>query len=165
MNTFTPGSGTERAFRDTLGCFGTGVTVVTATGPRGPVGITANSFASVSLDPPLVLWSPARLSDRFSVFTSVKHSVINVLSDDQHELAMSFARSGEAPFEHGNWVENAEGAPILPEAMAHFECEAYAAHDGGDHVILVNRVLRAAHRDGSPLLFSRGKFGTFAPNG
>lgn len=160
---FTPGPETAADFRAALGRFATGVTVVTAWGQDGrPVGITANSFASVSLDPPLVLWSPARSSTRFAAFSEALGFSVHVLDDDQLDLARHFTRSGHWPEGHQPQL-GAEGLPILPEALARFDCRTEARYDGGDHQILVGRVLHAHAREGQPLLFLRGKFGKFEP--
>lgn len=160
LHSFTPGRDTARAFRDALGTFGTGVTVVTARGSDGPCGITANSFASVSLDPALVLWSLDRGSDRFEVFAGARHTAIHVLGQSQADLAMGFARDG-ADFTGRDWHENPEGVPLLGGCLSRFECETSACHEGGDHVILVSRVLRATVAAGPPLMFVGGRFGQF----
>ena len=157
---FIPGPETERRFRDALGQFATGVTVVTTLGPQGPVGITANSFASLSLDPPLVLWSPARASRRFGAFASARHFVIHVLGEDQFDLGRHFARDG-LNFDLPGVTTNAEGLPILTDCLARFECRRHAGHDGGDHAIVVGEVLRACARIGGPLVFSAGHYGRF----
>jgi flavin reductase (DIM6/NTAB) family NADH-FMN oxidoreductase RutF len=148
-----------RALRDAFGRFATGVCLMTTQGPEGPVGFTANSFSSVSLEPPMVLWSPARASRRFGVFTAAAHWAIHVLAEGQADLIARFSRTGEG-FASLDYGVTAEGLPTLP-ALARFDCAAHAAHDGGDHVILVGRVLRVTTRDGAPLLFSQGRYGRF----
>ena len=147
----------SRAFRDALGRFATGVTVVTTAGPEGPLGFTANSFSAVSLDPPLVLWSPARSSSRFAAFAQAAHYSIHVLGADQRDLCERFARS-DGGFEGLSHGLSAEGAPLLRGALARFDCARHAGYDGGDHMIIVGRVLRANFRDGAPLIFSQGGF-------
>ena len=161
-DSFIPGPATERRFRDALGLFATGVTVVTTRGARGPVGITANSFASLSLDPPLVLWSPARASRRFAAFASAQHYAIHVLGEEQFALGRHFAREG-LDFDLPGVACNPEGVPLLTECLARFECRRHAVHDGGDHAIVVGEVLRAAAREGTPLVFSAGHYGRFTP--
>ncbi|MGP3696261.1 flavin reductase family protein [Rhodobacter sp. NSM] len=151
-----------RAFRDALGRFATGVTVVTVLDGEGPMGMTANSFASVSLDPPLVLWSPARSSSRFDIFAGADHFAIHVLDDEQGDLAQRFTRGG-AGFDGLQYRSNSDGVPLLPAPLARFDCRRMAVHDGGDHAIVVGEVLRAAMRPGAPLLFSQGRFGRFLP--
>jgi flavin reductase (DIM6/NTAB) family NADH-FMN oxidoreductase RutF len=155
---FTPTD--PRALRDAFGRFATGVCLVTTQGPDGPVGFTANSFASVSLDPPLVLWSPARAARRFGIFAAAPFYAIHVLAADQACLVARFARTGDGflGLEPG---ESADGQPTLP-ALARFDCAAHAMHDGGDHAILVGRVLRVTLSEGAPLVFSQGRYGEFA---
>jgi flavin reductase (DIM6/NTAB) family NADH-FMN oxidoreductase RutF len=160
MERFTPGPDTARAFRDALGRFATGVTVVTALTDEGPVGITANSFASVSLDPPLVLWSPARASSRFPVFAAAEHFAIHVMGREHRDLAAHFVRHGR-DFS-GIATEPGPGdVPLLADCLARFACRTEARHDAGDHLIVVGRVLEAASRDGAPLVFCHGGYGQF----
>jgi flavin reductase (DIM6/NTAB) family NADH-FMN oxidoreductase RutF len=150
-----------RALRDALGRFATGVTIVTAPDGDGrPVGFTANSFSSLSLDPPLVLWSPAKASRRFPVFARARHFAIHVLGAEQAALGRHFAMNG-SDFALPGVQDNPEGVATLPDCLARFDCESWAQHDGGDHVILIGRVLRASFRDGAPLVFSAGRYGTF----
>lgn len=150
----------RRAFRAALGRYATGVTVVTTQGLRGPIGITANSFTSVSLDPPLVLWCLAKESARFSTFSAAAHYAIHVLAAEQRDLCHRFARTGRdfSGLEPGT---TPEGQPLLPDCLARFDCAAHTAHDGGDHAILVGRVLRVQVRQGTPLLFWHGRYGDF----
>ncbi len=149
-----------KALRAAFGRFATGVTIVTTTGPDGPVGFVANSFASVSLDPALVLWSPARASSRFTVFSQAPHFAIHVLEAGQAAWIARFVRggSGFAGLDHS---VTAEGMPALSGALARFDCARHAGHDGGDHQIIVGRVLRVTVRDGEPLVFSKGRTGRF----
>jgi len=148
------------AFRHALGAFGTGVTVVTVATPEGPVGITANSFASVSLDPPLVLWSPAKSSRRFNMFHGTLNFAIHVLGADQRDVAAGFTRSADG-FDGLEWSPSAEGVPLISGCLARLECALHATHDGGDHKIIVGRVLRVATQDGAPLIFHGGRYGGF----
>jgi flavin reductase (DIM6/NTAB) family NADH-FMN oxidoreductase RutF len=156
------GEAGSRHFRSALGTFTTGVAVVTVMGPHGPAGITVNSFASVSLDPPLVLWSIDRKSARHVLFTATRHYVIHILGADQNHLGSRFTRGG-AGFDGLDWSPNGDGAPLLANPLARFECARSALHDEGDHTIIIGRVLRAAYREGEPLCFSRGMFGQFTP--
>ena len=158
------GPHTARAFRDALGRFATGVTIVTTQGPEGPAGFTANSFASVSLDPPLVLWSSARASTRYPIFRDADHYAIHVLALTQYDLIARFGRQG-AGFTGLDHATSPEGVPLLPGALARFECRRAAAHDGGDHLIIVGHVLRFALTEGAPLVFSQGAYGGFAQGG
>lgn len=152
----------QRQLRDALGRFATGVTVVTTMTAEGPLGITANSFASVSLDPPLVLWSPARKSRRFPAFEAASHFAIHVLGAHQQALAARFAGAGDA-FAGLRWQEGEGGAPLFTGCAARFECRHAAGHDGGDHLIVVGEVLRCEVRDVAPLLYYRGGYAGIAP--
>ena len=149
-----------RAFRDALGQFATGITLVTAQGPDGPAGFVANSFASVSLDPPLVLWSPARASARFPIFRAAQHYAIHVLAVPQFDLIARFTRQGLGfdGLAHGR---SSEGVPLIQCALARLECAQVATHDGGDHLIILGRVLRFELQEGAPLVFHHGAYGGF----
>lgn len=160
MERFTPGPDTARSFRDALGRFATGVTVVTALDDDRPVGITANSFASVSLDPPLVLWSPARASSRFTAFATAEHFAIHVLGQEHRDLAAHFVRNGR-DFAGIATAAGPGGAPLIEGCLARFACRTVARHDAGDHLIVVGEVLEACARTGEPLIFSQGTYGQF----
>ncbi|MBA4110856.1 MAG: flavin reductase [Leptothrix sp. (in: Bacteria)] len=151
---------TPEEFRAALGQFTTGVTIVTARTPEGVlVGLTANSFNSVSLSPPLVLWSLARQSSSLPAFLSATHYAINVLAADQRLLAERFARKGIDRFEGVPWREGLTGAPVIPGAVAVFECAHRSHHDAGDHVIFVSQVAHCNRRIGAePLVFHGGRF-------
>lgn len=156
MNAFDPNTD-QRAFRTALGAYATGVTVVTVPSADGPIGITANSFASVSLDPPLVLWSPAKSSKRFNYFTGAKHFAIHVLDAHQQACCNGFTKDRSA-FADLDWTENANDVPLIDGCLARFECTLHAEHDAGDHSIIIGAVTRAQSRDGLPLLFQAGRF-------
>ncbi|MEO0485195.1 MAG: flavin reductase family protein [Pseudomonadota bacterium] len=157
---FEPCSETARAFRNALGRFATGVTVVTTASDEGPMGFTANSFASVSLDPPLVMWCPARSSSRFDAYTSGKAFAIHVLREDQQAISNAFVKDHDA-FDGLDWTTAADGTPLINDAIARFYCDAHAYHDGGDHVIAVGRVREVFTRPGAPLSFYSGAYGRF----
>lgn len=159
-HSFDPALGNSRDFRDALGRFGTGVTIVTCPTPTGPLGITANSFASVSLDPPLVLWSPAKSSARYPFFMATDHFAIHVVGAEQTALCNGFARDGNA-FDSCDWDTGENDVPLLNGCLSRFECTKVAEHDGGDHSIVVARVTRVTTRDGAPLLFYSGRYGGF----
>jgi flavin reductase (DIM6/NTAB) family NADH-FMN oxidoreductase RutF len=151
---------TARDFRDAVGWFPTGVTVMTARSADGSLcGVTANSFASVSLDPPLVLWSLDKRSPSGAGFAAAGHFAVNILAQDQQALSARFATSGSDKWcgiAHVIWQT---GAPILPGSLANLDCRIEAMYDGGDHLIFVGRVLRLESRThGEPLLFSRGSY-------
>lgn len=152
-------------FRVALGMFATGVTIVTARTAAGAlVGLTANSFNSVSLNPPLVLWSLARAAASLPVFSTGSHYAIHILASDQHDLARRFAARGVDRFADVKFVEGVAGAPLLSGACATFECFNRSRYEEGDHVIFVGEVERCSHRAGaSPLLFHGGKFFTEHP--
>ena len=152
-------------FRTALGMFATGVTVVTARTAEGElVGLTANSFNSVSLTPPLVLWSLARAAASLPAFSTGSHYAINILGAEQHDLARRFAARDVNRFADVAFVEGVGGAPLLCGAAATFECFNRSRYEEGDHVIFVGEVERCAHRAGaSPLLFHGGKFYTEHP--
>ena len=164
MTEFTPGPETARAYRTALGRFATGVTVVTTCAGGAPVGITANSFASVSLDPALVLWSPAKASRRYPVFAGAARFAIHVLGDRQAEMALRFVAEGN-PFDDLDWHENADGTPLIDGCLARFDCRTEAVHDAGDHSIVVGRVEAAKLGEGEPLVFAHGRYGRFVAGG
>ncbi|MEW5423605.1 flavin reductase [Amorphus sp. 3PC139-8] len=152
-----------KALRRTLGQFATGVTVVTAAKPDGEiVGMTANSFASVSLEPPLVLWSIVREAKSLPVFLEATHFAINVLAKDQLDHSNRFARPGQDKFVDVDWTPGLGSAPVLSGAAAVFECARHAEHDGGDHIIMVGRVDRFARFDRDVLVFAQGRYGVTA---
>ena len=147
-------------FRAALGMFATGVTIVTARANNGKlVGLTANSFNSVSLQPPLVLWSLAQAAASMAVFSSGAHYAINILAADQQALAQRFAAKDVDRWAGVSHTAGHNGAPLLAGAAATFECFNRSRYNEGDHVIFVGEVERCAHRIGaSPLLYHGGKF-------
>lgn len=149
-------------FRAALGQFATGVTIVTARDEDGRlVGLTANSFNSVSLSPPLVLWSLGRHSSTMAGFLSARHYAINVLAADQRPLAERFARKGIDRFDGAPWRPGITGAPVIDGAVAVFECTHRNQYDEGDHIIFVGQVEHCRRRIGvAPLVFHGGRFFT-----
>lgn len=160
-----PPSFSAQEFRTALGMFATGVTIVTARGADGQViGLTANSFNSVSLSPPLVLWSLSRVAASLPVFSAGSHYAINVLAADQKALAERFATRGADRWAGVTFDQGAGGAPLLHGAAATFECFNRSRYEEGDHVIFVGEVERCTHRVGaSPLLFHGGRYFTEHP--
>lgn len=150
----------QRNFRDALSAFATGVTIVTTTTPQGErLGVTANSFNSVSLDPPLVLVSLARQLRSFAAFEQASHFAVNLLTSGQQELCMRFARPGEEKWAGLAVQEGVGGVPLIPDSLAHFECTTWARYDGGDHLILVGQVQEyAGPAEASPLIYFRSRF-------
>jgi flavin reductase (DIM6/NTAB) family NADH-FMN oxidoreductase RutF len=145
-----------RDFRSALGCFPTGVCLVTTVAPDGRrAGLTANSFSSVSLDPPMVLWSLARTATSAPVFRDAEYFVINVLAAGDAELSSHFARPGEDKF--AKYAERFVGG-VLRGAVATFECHSRHRYYGGDHIILIGNVERYSWSDAAPLVFHRGRY-------
>ena len=155
----------SQQFRAALGMFATGVTIVTVrSADGGLVGLTANSFNSVSLDPPLVLWSLARRAGSMPVFTQGSHYAINILAADQKALAQRFATRDIDRFAGVAWSEGAGGAPVLEGTVATFECANRSRYEEGDHVIFVGEVERCTARAGAqPLIFHGGRYFTELP--
>ena len=154
---FTPDD--TRGLRDALGQFATGVTIVTAQTEDGPIGMTANSFSSVSLEPPLVLWSVGKSASRHDIFAKAERFSINVLASEQAPVAKAFVKDGQA-FTDENSVE-VDGLRIIRDALATFECALHTTFDGGDHTIVLGKVTHLTLGDGAPLVFHRGGFGSF----
>jgi len=151
-----------RDFRNALGTYGTGVTIITATAADGrPYGITCNSFASVSLNPPLVLWSLGIYSSSLTVFQNASHFTVHVLGNSQQALANKFAKSTEDKFAGVDWTPGLGNAPVLAESVANFQCRSVNRYYGGDHVIFLGAVEAYAYNSGEPLLFARGAYGRF----
>ncbi|WP_238455854.1 flavin reductase [Azohydromonas lata] len=148
-----------RAFRAALGSFATGVTVITARAADGtPVGLTANSFNSVSLEPPMVLWSLARKSLSLPVFAQAQHWAVHVLAADQEALSTSFARSGTDKFAGLAMEDGLGGVPLLEGCAARFQCRTAFQHEGGDHLIFVGEVLAFDRAERAPLVFHAGRY-------
>jgi len=152
-------------FRAALGSFATGVTVVTALDANGlPIGLTANSFNSVSLSPPLVLWSLSRRAGSMPAFSSGSHYAINILAAEQHALAVRFASKDIDRFAGVAFRKGASGAPVLEGSAAVFECFNRSQYEEGDHIIFVGEVEHCERREGaSPLIFHGGRYFTELP--
>ncbi|MGB4912437.1 MAG: flavin reductase family protein [Candidatus Dechloromonas phosphoritropha] len=150
----------SRSLRNALGCFATGVTIVTAIDPDGhPIGLTVNSFSAVSLNPPLVLWCLDNTSHNLAVFRHASHHAINVLAAGQLDLSNRFATWPVDRFVGLHWQPGAAGVPLLPGCCASFEVANEAAHPGGDHTIFVGRVERFSEASGmAPLVFHAGQY-------
>nr|WP_299690205.1 flavin reductase family protein [uncultured Tateyamaria sp.] len=156
---FTPDADSSRKLRDAFGKFATGITVITAPSADGPVAIVANSFSSVSLDPALVLWSVDKGARRYPYFEAADHYAIHVLAAEQQDLCQLTARDAHVLDQHPHEI-NADGVPLIDHCLARFECRRVAAHEAGDHVIIVGQVQRTQMRDGQPLTFFAGQFGS-----
>ncbi|CAB4801263.1 unannotated protein [freshwater metagenome] len=146
-------------FRDALGHFATGITVITAMDDAGPVGLAANSFTSVSLDPPLVLFCPAKTSSSWPRIERAKSFAVNILDDAQEDVCRVFATPGEDRFSKVAWQLSPSGSPLLDDVHAFLDCVLHEVHDGGDHWIVVGRVIDLGiEADAGPLLYYRGKY-------
>jgi flavin reductase (DIM6/NTAB) family NADH-FMN oxidoreductase RutF len=152
-----------RAFRTALGEFPTGVAVVTALGAGAHAGITVNSFTSVSLEPPLVLWCIDRRSSRASTFIGADAFTVSILGADHREVSSRLAGAGEHSLEGLALLPTTLGPPALADSLAVFECVRHAILDGGDHAVIIGRVERFSRREsGAPLVFFRGKYSALA---
>ena len=150
-------------FREVLGHFATGITVVTALDDGEPVGLAANSFTSVSLDPPLVLFCPAKTSSSWARIERAGRFAVNILDETQEEVCRVFATPGEDRFSQVAWHPSPNGSPLLDEVHAFLDCVTHSVHDGGDHWIVVGRVLDLGlDADAGPLLYYRGRYGRLA---
>lgn len=148
-----------QAFRAALGTFTTGVTIITTRAGDGePVGITANSFNSVSLDPPLVLWSLAKNARSLAAFAGARHWNVHVLSAEQEALSGRFARQGEDKFAGIELDDGISKAPLLKDCTARFQCRTAFSYDGGDHTIFVGEVLAYDRSERPPLVFQSGQY-------
>jgi flavin reductase (DIM6/NTAB) family NADH-FMN oxidoreductase RutF len=155
---------TEREFRDSLAQFATGVTVICAPGPHGQfVGFTANSFNSVSLDPPLIVWSLNRRATNLAAFESAERYAINVLAHDQADLARRFSRPHADRFAGVPYRLGAAGVPLIDGCIAWFECRHHVRHPTGDHVLFIGEVETCARRRGTGLVFHHGRYGSTHP--
>jgi 3-hydroxy-9,10-secoandrosta-1,3,5(10)-triene-9,17-dione monooxygenase reductase component len=153
----------EASFRTVLGHFATGVTIITAMDGDEPVGVSANSFTSVSLDPPLVLFCAAKESTTWPRIEAAGKFTVNILNEHQEDVCRVFATKGADRFSRIGWRSSANGQPILHDSLAYIDCEMQEQHDAGDHIIVVGRVqeLGVLSEEG-PLLFYRGGYGKFA---
>jgi 3-hydroxy-9,10-secoandrosta-1,3,5(10)-triene-9,17-dione monooxygenase reductase component len=149
-----------RVMRDVLGHFASGVTVLTAVTEEGPLGFTCQSFSSLSLDPPLVAFAPARTSRTWPRLREIGRFCVNVLAEGQDDVSQNFARSGGDRFAGVRWTTSPHGSPVLEDVVAWIDGDLWAEYDGGDHTIVVARVLDlGAHPERRPLLFHRGSYG------
>jgi flavin reductase (DIM6/NTAB) family NADH-FMN oxidoreductase RutF len=149
-----------RTLRDALGCFATGVTVVTCLDGQGqPIGLTANSFTSLSLDPPLLLVCVGKATASAGPLREAEHFAVNVLQTQQQPASITFSTRVEDRFGCTAWSMGEHGVPVLLDSLSVFECARYAVHEGGDHYILVGEVKKATFEAClDPLLYFRGKY-------
>lgn len=158
----------QKTFRNALGCFATGITVITSKSKDNElVGVTINSFASVSLDPPMVLFSLKTESQLTEIFQNTKKFNVNILADDQEAVSNLFAGPNDDKFAEVDWAEGDNGTPVLTKALASLECKLNTAYSGGDHTIFLGDVTKInctgddCQGEGSPLLYFRGGYKTF----
>ncbi|MCR6632210.1 MAG: flavin reductase family protein [Magnetospirillum sp.] len=155
-----------RSFRKALGCFATGVTVVTTVHPdtQTPAGVTVSAFSSLSLDPPLVLFCLGSKTSSLEAFKTFGHFGINVLSETQRDLSIRFANRSEDKWSGVKWEKGASGVPLLGGCIATLECKLVNTIEGGDHLIFVGQVERLTHQEGgSPLIYFRGAYLDYGP--
>ena len=154
----------QKGFRDTLGQFATGVTIITTLdGDGAPVGITASSFNSVSMDPPLVLWSLAKNAYSLACFEKAEYYNIHILGIDQEEMSNRFARPGTDKFNTIEFHAGRGDTPVLKDCAALLECRTRHQYDGGDHIIFVGEVLSHSHSAKKPLVFHQGQYASTLP--
>lgn len=150
---------TPAQLRNVLGHFATGLTIITATTPQGPAGFTCQSFASLSLDPALVTFSPARTSSTWPLLRAAGSFTVNILPAEHEHLSGQFARSGSEKFAGIGYTYSPLGNPVLDQALAWVDCEFHQEYDGGDHTIVVGAVhALAARAEAEPLLFYKGAY-------
>jgi 3-hydroxy-9,10-secoandrosta-1,3,5(10)-triene-9,17-dione monooxygenase reductase component len=153
----------ERVFRNVLGHFCTGVTVITSVDETGPLGFAAQSFHALSLDPPLISLSPAKSSTTWPKIRATGQFCVNILSEAQQDVSRRFAVSGGDKFGGLDWSLSGRQLPLIARSLGHVECKIDAEYDGGDHVIVIGRVLNLAIADDvSPLVFYRGLYHNLA---
>lgn len=158
MNTASPPF-EQRDLRRAFGRFATGVTVVTFRAPDGRrIGLTANSFASVSLDPPLVSWNYRRASPHLDAVRACRHFLVHVLAADQLDLSLRMAQPAADKFAGLEVEDGLGGTPRIPGSLATFECESWKTVDAGDHVIFLGKVVRYEHAEGEPLVYFNGDY-------
>ncbi len=154
----------ERALRDALGRFATGVTIVTCRDAQGAAaGLTVSSFNALSLDPPLVLWSLRSSSGQLAAFSQASHFAVNVLAEDQIALSRRFAAARDDKFATGDWRDGEGGVPVLEGCAAVFECAVASQQDAGDHRLFIGRVLALAQAPRAPLVYQGGHYHGLGP--
>lgn len=151
-------------FRNALGKFATGVTIVTTLDQNeNPIGVTASSFNSVSLEPPMVLWSLSKSAKSISAFSEAGHFAVHILAANQEGLSNQFARAGSNKFENVSWRKSELGSPLLDEFAAQFQCKTVHQYEGGDHIIFVGEVVAYGEHEKPPLVFHGGAYAEARP--
>ncbi|MEC7762224.1 MAG: flavin reductase family protein [Pseudomonadota bacterium] len=159
-DSFIPAPGTERQMRAALGMFATGVTVVTCMTPDGPMGITVNSFTSVSMDPPLILWCPAKSSRRHDPMAAASNFALHIMGEDQDAIALGFTKTADA-FDGFNWITSDKDVPLIEGCPARLECHIRDRIDAGDHTVIIGHVDRVTTTLATPRVFMAGNWGNF----
>ena len=154
---FNPTEDRIAEYRQAFVNFSTGVTTITCMSQNGPLGITVNSFTSVSLEPPLIMWCLNKQSKRFSSFMDAENFAVHVMPAGSKNLCVSFSQSAQA-FRHTDWSLSAQQVPLLKSSLACFECRQFADYDGGDHSIVLGLVELVSTSNGVPLTFAQGRF-------
>jgi len=148
----------NKDLRRALGCFPTGIAIVTTENEAGdPIGLTVNSFNSVSLDPPLIIWSISLSAPSINAFRYNKSFAVNILSSDQKDLCQKFSTPSTDKFNGIAWEKSVMGVPLIIDSIAQFECITHATYPGGDHEIYIGRVINYTHNNKEPLILSKGK--------
>ena len=155
---FTPNSNNTKMLRNAFSRFATGVTVVSCNSSNGHIGMTVNSFSSISLDPALIMWAPDKRSSRFKYFENAKHFAVHVLNSDQFKLCNEFVKNKNA-FDTITHSISKEGVPLIDNCLARFQCIKFDMHDAGDHKIIIGKVESALECEGNALSFYSGEFG------
>lgn len=163
-DSFIPAPDTQDQMRAALGLFATGVCVVTCMTPRGPMGITVNSFTSVSMDPPLILWCPAKASRRHDAMAAASHFALHIMGEEQDSVALGFTRSADA-FEGYDWAPSEQDVPLISGCPARFECHIRDRIDAGDHTVIIGHVDRVSTTAATPRVFMAGNWGNFSHTG
>ena len=161
-HTSPPMTDSKTQLSQTVGRYATGITVVTCCAPDGRAcGITANSFSSVSLEPPLVLWNIAKRSNSLEAYLEASHFAIHILSDQQEAMARHFAKTDHKSFERINYGISDDQVPLLDSCLARLDCKTHEIHEAGDHYIIIGEVLAHEAHDGAPLMYINGNYARF----
>jgi len=148
-----------KAYRNSLGNFATGITIMTINhATKGDLGLTVNSFASVSLDPPLILWSIGRDSALFDAFIDIKTFTVNILNEDQQALSDQLSKKEQHSLDNYAWQRSRNNCKYVENSLVQFDCDTFEKIDGGDHIIIIGKVTHFENRGGKPLLFSQGQY-------
>ena len=160
---FKPNSSNTKMLRNAFSRFATGVTIVSCDSPDGHIGMTVNSFSSISLDPALIMWAPDKRSSRFKYFENAKYFAVHILNSDQYKLCNEFVKNKNA-FDTITHGISKEGVPIIDNCLARFHCIKFDMHDAGDHKIIIGKVDSALECTGNALSFYSGEFGEIKSN-